>query len=151
MIRGFPNGETRQGKALSPRAECIGSRERTGGSEPSQYPQEKKANAIPSVAASEHGCSPNREGAIAHKRCLTGVVGRCAIRLWSGRGVTNCLSSQMCLERPAIEGESPVGEKHGSSLTAFPSTTGHVKPRGNLGGPSPKAKYSSSTDSEPVP
>ena len=35
---------------------------RTRGSEPSQYPQEKKAIAIPSVAASERGSSPNREG-----------------------------------------------------------------------------------------
>ena len=144
-------GKPGRGNALSSRGEFIASAKRTGGSEPSQYPQGKKANAIPSVAASEHGTSPNREGAIAHKRCLTGVVGRCAIRLWSGRGVTNYLSSQMCLERPAIEGESPVGERQDSSLSAFPSTTGHVKPRGNLGGPSPKAKYSSSTDSEPVP
>jgi hypothetical protein len=33
----------------------------------------------------------------------------------------------------------------------FPSTTGHVKPRGNLGGPPSKAKYYLTTDSEPVP
>ena len=31
------------------------------------------------------------------------------------------------------------------------STTGHEKPRGNQGGPPPKAKYSLATDSEPVP
>ena len=33
----------------------------------------------------------------------------------------------------------------------FPSTARHVKPRGNLGGPSSKAKYYLATDSEPVP
>jgi hypothetical protein len=32
-----------------------------------------------------------------------------------------------------------------------PSTAGHEEPCGNLGGPSPKAKYSLATDSEPVP
>ena len=32
-----------------------------------------------------------------------------------------------------------------------PSTAGHVKPGGNLGGPSSKAKYYSTTDSERVP
>lgn len=54
------------------------------------------------------------------------------------------------LERSAEEGDSPVAE------TVFPpewilSTAGHVKPRRNPGGPSPKAKYSLVTDSEPVP
>ena len=39
----------------SPPSEYIGRVERTGGSEPSQYPQEEKAIAIPSVAASERG------------------------------------------------------------------------------------------------
>ena len=36
-------------------------------------------------------------------------------------------------------------------LCVFPSSAGHVEPRVNLGGPSPKAKYYSVTDSEPVP
>ena len=39
----------------SPPSESIGGAERTGGIEPSQYPQEKKATAIPEVAASETG------------------------------------------------------------------------------------------------
>ena len=54
------------------------------------------------------------------------------------------------MERPAIEGESPVYEIL-NHPRVFPSTTRHVKPCGNLGGPSSKAKYSSMTDSEPVP
>jgi len=54
------------------------------------------------------------------------------------------------LERSAIEGNSPVIEKE------FPpecilSTAEHVEFRRNPGGPSPKAKYSLVTDSEPVP
>ena len=35
--------------------ESIGRAERTGGSEPSQYPEEEKTTVIPSVAASERG------------------------------------------------------------------------------------------------
>ena len=51
----------------------------------------------------------------------------------------------------SIEGERPVNEKRPVLLDMFPSSAGHVKPRANLGGPSPKAKYYSVTDSEPVP
>ena len=55
------------------------------------------------------------------------------------------------LERPTIEGDSPVGEIHQTSWNDLPSTTGHEEPCGNLGGPSPKAKYYLVTDSELVP
>jgi len=34
------------------------------------------------------------------------------------------------------------------SLDDTPSSTGHVEPGANLGGPPPKAKYSLTTDSE---
>ena len=54
------------------------------------------------------------------------------------------------MEWSAIDGDSPVGESS-YSLEEYPSTTGHVKSGGNLGGPSPKAKYYLSTDSELVP
>ncbi len=37
-----------------------------------------------------------------------------------------------------------------SLLECHPSITGHVEPGVNLGGPPPKAKYSSVTDSEQV-
>ena len=144
---GKPGG----GHAPSSRSECIAPWKRTGGSEPSQYPQEEKANAIPSVAASESGTSPNRKGVIARRRCLSGVAGRGVVRLRPDRRVTNHQPSRRSLEWAAIEGESPVSERFGDSLVALPSTTGHEKPRGNPGGPSPKAKYSSATDSEPVP
>ena len=40
--RGFPNGATRPGKTGSPPAEHIGRQEVSGGSETSQYPEEKR-------------------------------------------------------------------------------------------------------------
>ena len=54
------------------------------------------------------------------------------------------------LERPAIEGDSPVGDML-LAPTGTLSTAGHEKSRGKLRGPSRKAKYSLATDSEPVP
>jgi hypothetical protein len=54
------------------------------------------------------------------------------------------------MERPTIDGDSPVS-KILMPPREFLSTTGHVKPCGNLGGPSSKAKYYPMTDSERVP
>ena len=48
-------GKPGQGHAWSFRTEYIGAESDTRGSETSQYPEEKKAIAIPSVAASERG------------------------------------------------------------------------------------------------
>ena len=48
------------------------------------------------------------------------------------------------------QGESPVCEK-GSQPDWYLSKTGHEKPGLNPEGPPSKAKYSSMTDSEPVP
>jgi hypothetical protein len=59
LTRGCPNGATHLGKTQVPRAESIGATERTQGSEPSQYLEEKKTTVIPRVAASEIGSSPN--------------------------------------------------------------------------------------------
>jgi|SaaInl7_135m_RNA_FD_contig_91_319572_length_794_multi_6_in_0_out_0_1 hypothetical protein len=67
------------------------------------------------------------------------------------REVTNPSDSRTVLERPAIAGDSPVYEIRADFLEQFLSTTGHVKPCRNLGGPSSKAKYYSETDSERVP
>ena len=58
--------------------------------------------------------------------------------------------SGMVLERPTIEGDSPVCEIQ-TAPDKFLSTTGHVIARGNLGRPLSKAKYSLATDSAPVP
>ena len=54
------------------------------------------------------------------------------------------------MERSAKEGNSPVGEVMRLPVGNL-STTGHEEPRGNPGGPPPKAKYYLTTDSEPVP
>ena len=45
-----------------------------------------------------------------------------------------------------IEGDTPVDESD-RGVDLSPSTTGHEKPGGNLGGPSSKAKYLPATDS----
>ena len=55
LTRGSPNGETLPIEHRERPAESIGGCEPTQGSEPSQYLEEKKATAIPSVAASERG------------------------------------------------------------------------------------------------
>ena len=55
------------------------------------------------------------------------------------------------MERPAIEGDSPVIENEKSCWFLFPSNTEHEKFCVNLPGPSGKAKYSYVTDSELVP
>ena len=60
------------------------------------------------------------------------------------------MTSRRGLERPIKEGNDPVGESL-SQPSGIPSTAGHEKPRGNQGGPPPKAKYSLATDSELVP
>jgi hypothetical protein len=72
-------------------------------------------------------------------------LGRKAEELQNSRVVEQVLE---CL---ATEGESPVGETLAVSLDRYLSTAGHEKSRGNLRGPSRKAKYSLATESEPVP
>ena len=47
LIRGYPNGETRLGSCPVTPPEHIGQWEGTGGTETSQYPEEKKATATP--------------------------------------------------------------------------------------------------------
>ena len=55
------------------------------------------------------------------------------------------------MESAVIEGDNPVSEMYQTFWTEFPSTTEHEKFCGNPGGPSSKAKYYLTTDSEPVP
>ena len=62
-------------------------------------------------------------------------------------GVIKQAASGTVLEQRAIEGESPVGESW-LPPEGYLSRSGHVKPRLNLRGPSRKAKYSLTTDSE---
>ena len=48
-------GKPATGNAVAARAEYIGARQASEGTETSQYLEEKKATAIPQVAASERG------------------------------------------------------------------------------------------------
>src|SRR5882762_5024547 len=66
----------------------------TRGTETSQYPEEEKATAIPLVAASERGPAQTS------RACTAGVVG-------PRHGST--MPNRSGLERPARDGDSPVG------------------------------------------
>ncbi len=57
--------------------EYIGCRRRTRGSETSQYPQEKKTNVIPQVAASERGRAQTHGHA----------HGGCGAPIWDGKSI----------------------------------------------------------------
>ncbi len=86
---------------------------RTGGTETSKYPEEKKSTEIPPVAASERGTAQSLNQLVCQ---------------WNG------------LERPAIQGDSPVHE--GTQAVSSMSRAGHVISCLKMGGPSSKAKYS---------
>ena len=60
LTRRSPNGGTHVSKSHIPTSEYIGCEEQTRGSEPSQYPEEKKTNVILRVAASESRSSLNQ-------------------------------------------------------------------------------------------
>ncbi len=135
MIRGFPNGETLIGRRIVCKVLAVSSDsavKTTRGSETSQYPEEKKSNEIPLVVASERGTAQTVMA------CMAGLQGRPV----QNRGVTNRRISRTVLERPTIEGDSPVCENAQRLRSEFLSTTGHVKSGGNLGRPLSKAKYS---------
>ena len=83
----------------------------------------------PLVAASERGRAQTVPGFV-----LDGVVGP----LHHGVRTTASGSSW---EGCGVEGETPVRESPRSTQWWFLSTSGHEQSRGNLGGPSSKAKY----------
>ena len=105
--------------------------------------------AIPPVAASEEGRAQTE-----HMLKVAAVV--CS-GLWGSVGWVRepvgvrVAIAESGMERPAKEGDSPVGEIVNRLWILYPSSAGHVEPCVNLGGPSPKAKYSLATDSEQVP
>ena len=69
----------------------------------------------------------------------------------AGRVVIKISVSRTELEKPAVVGDSPVGENTGSTLLCFPSSSELVKFAVNLAGPPAKPKYSLVTDSGLVP
>src|SRR5919202_3577136 len=94
-------GKPRLGNTGRSPAESIGRWRATRGSEPSQYPQEKKTIVIPLVAASERGTAQT----VVHAR--RGCRACRAARPASKKPVDESKG----LERPAIEGDSPVGDR----------------------------------------
>lgn len=86
---------------------------RTGGTETSKYPEEKKSTEIPPVAASERGGAQNL-----HQ----------LVHQWKR------------LERRRVQGDTPVHK--GAQAVSSMSKAGHVVSCLNMGGPSSKAKYS---------
>ena len=108
-------------------------REQTGGSEPSQYPKEKKAiwsgvcQICDSLSSGErNGNSPNQLYVIARVRCITGVVGQHRADTRIGRRVTNLHLNLRILGRITKEGNSPVDEKMQALWMLFPSTAGYT-------------------------
>lgn len=89
--------------------------------EASEYPQEKKANAMPLVWATEHGRVQTEFLGESSGRC--GVVGLGPMPLGGNRSG---------LERPALEGESPVGVTSKATRPSILSTVGWNS-RGKLG------------------
>src|ERR687896_518699 len=75
-------GKPGTGNAVSSRAEDIGARKASGGTETSQYPEERKSTETPRVVASERGPAQTSQ-VQACRRCLVGVVGR-AFRVLHG-------------------------------------------------------------------
>ena len=69
-IPGCPNGGTRKARAFHPL-----SREATGGTETSKYPEERKSNRDPPSSGERTGASPNRPSCQACGRCTAGVEG----------------------------------------------------------------------------
>src|SRR3954453_17609894 len=68
-------GKPDTGNAVSARAEYIGARQASEGTETSQYLEERKSTETPRVVASERGSAQTGE-VQACRRCLAGVVGR---------------------------------------------------------------------------
>lgn len=84
----------------------------------------------------------------ARERYPSGVAGTIVGPYGGPDELPSSTLAEVVLESTAIAGDSPVGESVRVSSDRFPSKAGHVEARSNLGGPSPKAKYSLATDSE---
>ena len=87
----IPNGETHA--QAYPRAEYIGPRRPTRGTETSKYPEEDKSTEIPSVVVSERGGAQ------------TGLVRGC------GTAFRRTTGERSGMESPAEAGDSPVATR----------------------------------------
>ena len=103
-------GKPSTSDVVLPAPECIGRVEGTWGSETSQYPQEEKTT-CDSVSSGERTRMRLNHGHVRPGRgCGRGVVGFIVSVLPDRPTVRNHDVSRSGLERPAVVGESPVGE-----------------------------------------
>ena len=123
--------------------------EGTRGIETSQYPEERKATAIPVVAASELG----RDQTVSVSSLMALLMwgsGTDRVGIRPHKELPNCrVGEQIWKDRP--EWVRVPYLKHEQSPVVIPSTAGTVQTGANLRGPPRKSKYSLATDSEPVP
>ena len=111
-------------------------RERTRGTETSQYPEGREINRDARSSGERNGPQPKPQGV------LCGVVGPT-----DGRGD----ASGSPLERGARDGDSPVRDGQGPRLVEILSNARLEESGVKLGGPPSKAKDSRVTDSGRVP
>ena len=105
-------GKPGESHVSSSSAEYIGAWRPTGRTETSKYPQEKKSNEIPPVAASERG------------RAQTGPSGPGLQGPDGDLSRPHGFDSGSGLERPAREGESPVCEIEHQRMIRIPEYGG---------------------------
>ena len=87
------------------------------------------------------GNSPNLFARDSVRRCARGVVRQPSSDSTELAQLQNFLVRRMRLERPAVEGDSPLSESMKTVWWLDLSTAGHEEPGGKLGRPLPKAKY----------
>ena len=103
-------GKPSTSDVVLPAPEYIGRVEGTWGSETSQYPQEEKTTCDSVSSGERKRMRLNHVHVIAGRRCVRGVVGFILSTLPSRPTVRNHRVSRSGLERPVVEGESPVDE-----------------------------------------
>ena len=107
-------GKPGWGHAQSPLPEHIGQWEGTGGTETSQYPEEKKATCDSLSSGERNGKSLNRCSGTACRRCCQRGRGTRPEERQIFQGVTKLIASGTGLESRATEGNSPVHESNQS-------------------------------------
>jgi hypothetical protein len=103
-------GKPSTSDVVLPASEYIGCVEGTWGSETSQYPQEEKTICDSVSSGERKRMRLNHADVRPGRGCLCGVVGSILSILPDRPTVRNRCVSRSGLERPVVEGESPVDE-----------------------------------------
>ena len=132
--RGFPNGETLASKTcklcIKNGASYIGIQRELG--ELKHLSTRRKRKQIPTLCREHSPSSGERKGKSLNPDLKSGGCG--------ANNVAFCFARRTCLERRAVEGNSPVFKSKAKPIL-YPSTARHEKSCGNPAGPSAKAKY----------